>query len=92
MIMVDVSRAHVYIHSLDNGNLEHMVGTPGGCSEGHLECMVDAPSQLLEIAVGGIQYQAWYKKVRKHTVNVETALLSGWGSTKDANNGYLLYN
>ena len=59
-----------------------MVDATRGCPEGHLEGVVNAPSQLLEVAVCGICRQTWHNQVREGAVDVHTSLLATWSGAK----------
>ena len=50
--------------------------------------MVYAPGELLEVAVGGFEDQARDKEVGEGAMDVHAALLPGWCSAKDANDGH----
>lgn len=68
-----------------------MVSRPRRGAEGDLQSVVDAPGQLLQVAIRGLHDQTRHKQVREHAMDVQAALLAGWRRAEDTNDRYLLH-
>ena len=67
-----------------------MDDAPRRCPQGHLEGVVNAPRQLMKIAIRGIRHQTRHKKVREGAMDVHTRLLTARRGAKHAQDGHLL--
>lgn len=59
-----------------------MNDAPRRCPQGHLEGVVDASSQLLEVALRGVRHHARHEEVGEDAVDVHTRLLTARRGSK----------
>ena len=72
-------------HSLHQNSLEHMLRWFGASPQRHLQGVVNAPTQLVQVTLLGVSGRTGHKQIRKSTMDVETSLLTAGSGSKYTN-------